>query len=820
MNRLLTIFLFTGLSLVGKSQSVILPHGDSITYDFSGATRKGSPGLYKYFTTNTADDGRITRNVADFNRDSLGGKGWRGMINFQQEYTLKTDSAITFYDRSGSRDTIWLWIGDKDHAPTVDMINNPENYTPDYLIISCGTCSGLPVTTVLPASAGTKVQFVFVVIRRTNLFSGLWPNISAISFRGTPTGNADTTYNLAHWAYNTWTAKPIDSIVGNFNLANQQDTTWSDTALHDYGYMRTFDQMYYDNQAVPHGSQAIDLGGAGYSGYKYNAAMARRNHYQFAAVFNDNAYYVSQLAAAGHSIQKGWGTNVITDDPQLPASYSRKGYYMHAQAVIGGGCTTCPGVRTYNGTLVKGQGFLKGMGTTNEATLFAFANAWKTPIEVAAEAIGVYDSIKVGDPNMPVFVGAYEAYNYDDAKATIMYMKLYARSRNIKTDGVAFHGIHSLKTDSFPYIPTTGQQIGNHGVSVGYWDDWHKNIHFVQGMRRESGNPNLLVQLDEDTYQKGVYKRYPTNDGETFTVSQLATPRFTVGGVLQDAFRSHGTGSTQAEFIASASPLYKHYWYQIVDDQLYTANPNYDGIDQSNGKFDRPLDFTDIPQSWPADYATISRKIRLGRYRFVDSVHTEFRGLHVFKYQHVSNPDSVMYEFAVLDSTGTDTYNLTGLSASTGYLITPSFTSRQATQSTVAITGGSYTLNADPLPRAFIVYNPGGGVVNLPPNASAGTDVTVALPTTSTTLSASASNDPDGTISSYAWTKISGPVGGTITSPSSVSTNITGLIVGTYVFQLTVTDNNGATDSDTVTVYVVSQTVRAIRLNKKIKVNH
>jgi hypothetical protein len=33
---------------------------DTTTYDFSGVTRKGSPGLYKYFTISTSDDGRIT----------------------------------------------------------------------------------------------------------------------------------------------------------------------------------------------------------------------------------------------------------------------------------------------------------------------------------------------------------------------------------------------------------------------------------------------------------------------------------------------------------------------------------------------------------------------------------------------------------------------------------------------------------------------------------------------------------------------------------------------------------------------------------------
>jgi hypothetical protein len=828
MKQLLTIIAFLLLTISIQAQSVRLPSGDSITYDFSGATRKGSPGLYKYFTTNTADNGTMSRGfLADFNKDSIAptrnGLGIRGMINFQREYVL---DSIKFYDRSGSRDTIWIYTFDKNNAPKWDTLCYPYKYTPDYIITTCGTCSGLPVITKINANANDTLQFAFFVMRVTRIFLfGQWlsftPNVSNISFYGRATGRQDTTYNLAHWAFTPWSAKPIDSIVGNFDLANQQDTGWSAVQLAYYGWMRTFDQMYYDNQAVPHGSQSIDLGGGGYTGYKYNAAMARQGHYQFAAVFNDNAYFVSQLAAAGHSVQKSWGTNTITDDPQQPASYSRKGYYMHAQALIGGGCTTCPSVRTYNGTLVKGQGYLKGMGSNNEPTLFAFANAYKNGIEVAAETIGVVDSVALGDPAMPLFMGGFEAYNYDDAKAGIMALKLYYRSRNIRVHGVAFHGIHTLKTDSFPYIPTTDQQIGNHGVSVGYWDDWRKNIHYVQGMRRETGNPNFLVQLDEDTYQKGVYKRKPTNAGETFTVSQLATPRFVVAGALQDAYNSHGTGAGQAEFIATASPLYKHYWYQVIDDQLFTENPNYDGIDQNNGKFDRPLDYTDVPQPWPAHFVTISRKIRLGRYQFKDSTHIVPRGLHVFKYRHAT-ADSTMYEFAVLDSTGTASYTIIGLPNGPAYLITPSYSSRQATQTLVTITGNSYAINADPLPRALIVYEPDAGGSNLSPDANAGSDQNITLPTSSVLVTGNLSSDPDGTINSYLWEKVSGPAGGNISTPSNSSTSIINLAAGTYVFRLTVTDNEGAIDTDNITITVNPAPVvpanKSIRINKTIKI--
>ncbi len=92
---------------------------------------------------------------------------------------------------------------------------------------------------------------------------------------------------------------------------------------------------------------------------------------------------------------------------------------------------------------------------------------------------------------------------------------------------------------------------------------------------------------------------------------------------------------------------------------------------------------------------------------------------------------------------------------------------------------------------------------NIPPVSNAGVDKTITLPTNSVTLNGLGS-DSDGTITSYAWSKVSGS--GSISSPSSATTNITGLTQGTSVYQLTVTDNKGATASDQVSV-VVNNTI-------------
>lgn len=95
-----------------------------------------------------------------------------------------------------------------------------------------------------------------------------------------------------------------------------------------------------------------------------------------------------------------------------------------------------------------------------------------------------------------------------------------------------------------------------------------------------------------------------------------------------------------------------------------------------------------------------------------------------------------------------------------------------------------------------------GGTANQSPTANAGTDQTIQLPTSTVTVTGSGI-DPDGTISAYAWTQVSG-TSATITSPASASTTITGLsTAGVYVFRLTVTDNQNATATDDITITVL-----------------
>lgn len=91
---------------------------------------------------------------------------------------------------------------------------------------------------------------------------------------------------------------------------------------------------------------------------------------------------------------------------------------------------------------------------------------------------------------------------------------------------------------------------------------------------------------------------------------------------------------------------------------------------------------------------------------------------------------------------------------------------------------------------------------NRSPLAKAGADQTIKLPKDSVSFDGSSSSDPDGSITSYLWAKISGPVSFNIINASASKTAVTNLAAGVYQFQLTVTDNGALSAKDTVQVAV------------------
>ena len=102
---------------------------------------------------------------------------------------------------------------------------------------------------------------------------------------------------------------------------------------------------------------------------------------------------------------------------------------------------------------------------------------------------------------------------------------------------------------------------------------------------------------------------------------------------------------------------------------------------------------------------------------------------------------------------------------------------------------------------------------NKPPIAIAGPDQVITLPTDSVSLDGRTSSDPDGSISSYLWAKISGPASFNILKPTDSLTKLKTLVVGTYQFELKVTDNGGLSAKDTMVVIVNQAQLNQIGCN-------
>ena len=91
---------------------------------------------------------------------------------------------------------------------------------------------------------------------------------------------------------------------------------------------------------------------------------------------------------------------------------------------------------------------------------------------------------------------------------------------------------------------------------------------------------------------------------------------------------------------------------------------------------------------------------------------------------------------------------------------------------------------------------------NKPPIAIAGPDQVITLPTDSALLDGSSSSDPDGTISVWLWTKISGPASFNLDRSLDSITTVKNLAIGTYHFELSITDQEGLFSKDTTQLIV------------------
>jgi hypothetical protein len=92
-----------------------------------------------------------------------------------------------------------------------------------------------------------------------------------------------------------------------------------------------------------------------------------------------------------------------------------------------------------------------------------------------------------------------------------------------------------------------------------------------------------------------------------------------------------------------------------------------------------------------------------------------------------------------------------------------------------------------------------------PPNVNAGSDQQITSPINFVSLAGTAAANGGATLATKSFIQVSGPNTATIVQGGSLSApaaNVSGLVVGVYVFRLVITDSNGNTGTDDVTVTV------------------
>lgn len=100
-------------------------------------------------------------------------------------------------------------------------------------------------------------------------------------------------------------------------------------------------------------------------------------------------------------------------------------------------------------------------------------------------------------------------------------------------------------------------------------------------------------------------------------------------------------------------------------------------------------------------------------------------------------------------------------------------------------------------------------VNNKVPVAEAGISQTIQLSEETSTTKATLTGtgvDADGSVVAYIWSQIAGPNDSKIVNEGAASTEVKELISGTYIFQLMVVDNEGATGVDTTSIIVKGPT--------------
>lgn len=421
-----------------------------------------------------------------------------------------------------------------------------------------------------------------------------------------------------------------------------------------------------------------------------------------------------------------------------------------------------------------------------------------------------YNGAKAADPNIKVIVGAFTGVRPDRFRALwfMHYWYYQEEASTFPADAIAFN----------EYSTTAG---GQHGSDPPY-DGVPPEIFNLKAKLdsnvtiRDQFFPGKELFCTEFGYDGYAYGVVGSNLDTTDHNSNYNVPD--IPGQTRDQTKSYWT-MRWYEILASSrwSRAMQYSQRSLAGGDFATTGFSYDIALPGNPSTYLPAYMQQfIPGRWttggccstlPSDlywYMTC-RAYRLRDFNAWPSIiaNGDSTDVWVQRYTHTSDADSLIYSvwMGTSDNSTTSNYVINIPNVQTATLVTPALGDKDGSTTVLNITGSDVTVPTVNEGVQYILVTVDAGA-NQSPTAAAGTDQTITLPTSQVTVNGSSSSDPDGTISTYLWTKISGPATFTITNANIASTTITGLVQGTYVFRLTVTDNESATDTDDITITV------------------
>lgn len=326
------------------------------------------------------------------------------------------------------------------------------------------------------------------------------------------------------------------------------------------------------------------------------------------------------------------------------------------------------------------------------------------------------------------------------------------------------------------------------------------NNYYVDAFRR-AGMQYVNINGSEH-----YFEAQSLNTEYTWEASQLLSPvniaPVTSLSVVGSNKASPTSGSSSGDVSIDIGNVLANTWYRVIIDVSSSSNQRSVrlAILRNGGSFDRIANYTFIKCRTTNTTQTVYFKANVSAPAVII-----FRGSNGVTY-NLSNINVVQLSGSEVDRNDYFKLVYNNNKFSNSYALPGTYVDHTNTSFAGSITLAPYT--------GVVLFKISGNVG--PVVTMVGTQ-TITLPVSSANISGSAI-DPDGTISGYLWTKDSGPSFFNITSSTSASTSVTGLVAGIYVFRLTATDNLGASSYGTQTVVVNSAALSATnKISSRIK---